>query len=278
MNPMSTPQKSPFGWPGPQGLWHPSREKDACGVGFIAHLKGKRSHDIIVKTLTMNNQMDHRGASGSDPATGDGAGIFTQMPDKFLRREMAEKGVTLPPEGSYGSGLIFFSPVTAVREVAMQVFEHIVHEEGQKVIGWRTVPVKSELLGKTSGRYEPVIKQIFIEKSPNITDPMAFERKLYVIRKRVGYSIRNNQIPNQFRTLHGVAGNTFPGADYHYVTHLSARTMLYKGMLTPCQLSEYFPDLLDPDYESALASPSSSGPSTKAEALPESATSSSWAA
>jgi glutamate synthase domain-containing protein 1 len=244
---------SPHGWPEPQGLWHPSREKDACGVGFIAHLKGKRSHDIIVKTLTMNNQMDHRGASGSDPATGDGAGIFTQMPDKFLRREMAKKGVELPLEGDYGSGCVFFSPEASVREVAMQVFELVVREEGQKFLGWRTVPVRSELLGKTSSRYEPVIKQIFIGKSPDITDPMDFERKLYVIRKRVGAWIRNNEVPNQFRDVHGNKGNSFPGADYHYVTGLSARTMVYKGMLTPCQLSTYFPDLLDPDYESALA-------------------------
>jgi glutamate synthase (ferredoxin) len=250
---MPSSQKSPFGWPEPQGLWHPSREKDACGVGFIAHLKGKRSHDIIVKTLTMNEQMDHRGASGSDPATGDGAGIFTQMPDKFLRREMAKKGVELPPEGDYGSGSAFFSPEASVREAAMQVFELVVREEGQKFIGWRTVPVKSEILGKTSGRYEPVIKQIFIGKSADITDPMEFERKLYVIRKRVGAWIRNNEVPNQFRDVHGNKGNTFPGADYHYVTGLSARTMVYKGMLTPCQLSTYFPDLLDPDYESALA-------------------------
>ncbi len=250
---MSLSKISPHGWPEPQGLWHPSREKDACGVGFIAHLKGKRSHDIIVKTLTMNNQMDHRGASGSDPATGDGAGIFTQMPDKFLRREMAKKGVELPPEGDYGSGCVFFSPEASVREVAMQVFELVVREESQKFLGWRTVPVKSELLGKTSSRYEPVIKQIFIGKSPDITDPMDFERKLYVIRKRVGAWIRNNEVPNQFRDVHGNKGNSFPGADYHYVTGLSARTMVYKGMLTPCQLSTYFPDLLDPDYESALA-------------------------
>ncbi len=250
---MPTSQKSPLGWPAPQGLWHPSQEKDACGVGFIAHLKGKRSHDIIQKTLVMNNQMDHRGASGSDPATGDGAGIFVQMPDKFLRREMAKKGITLPPEGSYGSGLVFFSPDPTVREAAMQVFELVIKDEGQKFLGWRTVPVKSEILGKTSGRYEPVIRQVFIEKSPDITDPMDFERKLYVIRKRVGSWIRNNEVPNKYSDVHGNKGNSFPGADYHYVTNLSARTMIYKGMLTPCQLSEYFPDLYDPDFESALA-------------------------
>ena len=250
---MSSSQKSPFGWPEPQGLWHPSREKDACGVGFIAHLKGKRSHDIVLKTLTMNEHMDHRGASGSDPATGDGAGMLIQMPDKFLRREMAAKGVELPPEGDYGSGLVFFSPDATVREVAMQVFENVIRDQGQKFLGWRTVPVKSSILGKTSGRYEPTIKQVFIGKSDDLNDAKAFETKLYVIRKQVGTLIRTNQIPHQFRDVHGNKGNNFPGADYHYVTGLSARTMIYKGMLTPCQLSEYFPDFLDPDFESALA-------------------------
>jgi hypothetical protein len=134
------------------------------------------------------------------------------MPDKFLRREMAKKGVELPLEGDYGSGCVFFSPEASVREVAMQVFELVVREEGQKFLGWRTVPVRSELLGKTSSRYEPVIKQIFIGKSPDITDPMDFERKLYVIRKRVGAWIRNNEVPNQFRDVHGNKGNSFPGA------------------------------------------------------------------
>ncbi len=250
---MSVSKKSPQGWPEPQGLWHPSQEKDACGVGFIAHLKGKRSHDIILKTLTMNANMDHRGASGSDPATGDGAGIFVQMPDKFLRKEMAKKGVELPPEGSYGSGLVFISPEPSEREAAMQVFEHVIKENGQKFLGWRTVPTKSEILGKTSGRYEPLIKQVFIGKSANITDPMEFERKLYVIRKQVARWIRDNEMPNKFTDVHGNRSNSFPGGDYHYVTNLSARTMVYKGMLTPCQLSEYFPDLHDPEFESALA-------------------------
>ncbi len=250
---MSVSKTSPLGWPEPQGLWHPSHEKDACGVGFIAHLKGKRSHDIIQKTLTMNAQMDHRGASGSDPATGDGAGIFVQMPDKFLRKEMAKKGVELPVEGDYGAGLVFLSPETSEREAAMQFFEHIIREEGQKFLGWRTVPVKSEILGKTSGRYEPAIRQVFIGKNPEITDPMEFERILYIIRRRVTYGIRNNELPNNFTDVHGNKSNSFPGAGYLYITNLSARTMVYKGMLTPCQLSEYFPDFHDPDFESALA-------------------------
>ncbi|MEN9975330.1 MAG: hypothetical protein RLZZ282_1336, partial [Verrucomicrobiota bacterium] len=206
-----------------------------------------------MKTLTMNAQMDHRGASGADPDTGDGAGIFVQMPDKFLRKEMAKKGVTLPPEGSYASGLVFFPPDTSEREAAMQVFEIVIREEGQKFIAWRTVPVVSAILGKTSGRYEPTIKQVFIEKNPAITDPMEFERILYVIRKRVAYWIHHNEVPNKYSDVHGNKPNSFPGADYHYVTGLSARTMIYKGMLTPCQLASYFPDFHDPDFESALA-------------------------
>lgn len=246
-------KKTPLGWPEKQGLWDPAMEKDSCGVGFIAHLKGKRSHSIIQKTLTMNTQMIHRGASGSEPDTGDGAGIFIQMPDKFLRKEMAKKGVDLPPEGEYGAGLVFVSPTTSEREATMQLFEHIIRDEGQRFLGWRTVPVKSEILGKISGRYEPMIKQVFIQRSPEITDPMEFERKLYVIRKRVGNAIRFNEVPSQFYDVHRTAKKSFPGGEYFYVTGLSARTMIYKGMLTPCQLAEYFPDFHDPDFETALA-------------------------
>jgi glutamate synthase domain-containing protein 1 len=135
----------------------------------------------------------------------------------------------------------------------MQVFEHIIREEGQEFLGWRTVPVKSEILGKTSGRYEPAIKQIFIGKSADITDPMDFERKLFIIRKRVANGSATTRCRTSSRDVHGNKSNNFPGADYHYVTNLSARTMVYKGMLTPCQLAEYFPDLHDPDFESALA-------------------------
>jgi len=250
---MPDSKKSPLGWPQPQGLWDPSREKDSCGVGFIAHMKGKRSHDIIEKTLTMNTHMIHRGASGSDPDTGDGAGIFIQMPDKFLRKEMAKKDIELPPEGEYGAGIVFLSPEPSEREAAMQLFEHIIKEEGQKFLGWRTVPVKSDILGKTSGRYEPAMKQVFIKRSADITDPMAFERKLYRIRKLVANAIRINEVPSQFNGVHGNHQNHFPGGDYFYVTGLSARTMIYKGMLTPCQLADYFYDFHDPDFESALA-------------------------
>ena len=241
------------GWPQPQGLWHPSQEKDSCGVGFIAHLKGERSHDIIVKTLTMNANMDHRGASGADPDTGDGAGLLVQMPDKFLRREMAARDLELPPEGDYGAGFVFLSPEPSEREAAMQVFEHVIREEGQRFLGWRTVPTRSAILGKTSGRYEPAIRQIFIGRGPDVTDLMDFERRLYIIRRRVTSSIRRNELPNKFSDVHGNRANEFPGGGYFYISSLSARTMVYKGMLTPCQLAEYFPDFHDPDFESALA-------------------------
>jgi len=250
---MSETQKTPFGWPEPQGLWHPAQEKDSCGVGFIAHLKGKRSHDIIEKTLTMNTHMIHRGASGAEEDTGDGAGIFLQMPDKFLRREMQAKGIELPAEGRYGSGIVFMSPHSAEREAAMQLFEHIIREEGQKFLGWRTVPVNSAILGRTSGRFEPHMKQVFIGCNPSITNILDFERKLYVIRRRLVNSIRTNEVPVQFYDVHRNQKNTFPGSEYFYVTGLSGRTMIYKGMLTSCQLTEYFPDFHDSDFESALA-------------------------
>ncbi len=250
---MSETQKTPFGWPEPQGLWHPSREKDSCGVGFIAHLKGKRSHEIIEKTLTMNTNMIHRGASGSEEDTGDGAGIFIQMPDKFLRKEMLSKEIELPPEGSYGSGIVFMSPHSGEREAVMQLFEHIIREEGQKFLGWRTVPVNSSILGRTSGNYEPHMKQIFIGRDPSITNVLDFERKLYVIRRRLANNIRTNEVPVQFYDVHRNLKKSFPGSEYFYLTGLSARTMIYKGMLTSCQLTEYFPDFHDSDFESALA-------------------------
>jgi glutamate synthase domain-containing protein 2/glutamate synthase domain-containing protein 1/glutamate synthase domain-containing protein 3 len=251
--PKSEIQKTPYGWPNPQGLWDPAREKDSCGVGFIAHLKGKRSHEIIEKTLMMNTQMIHRGASGSEEDTGDGAGIFIQMPDRFLRKEMLAEGIELPPEGRYGSGIVFMSPHSGEREAAMQLFEHIIREEGQKFLGWRNVPVNSAILGKTSGRYEPYMKQVFIGCNPSITNYLDFERTLYLIRRRIGFSVRTNEVPVQFYDVHRNLKNIFPGSEYFYITGLSARTMIYKGMLTSCQLTEYFPDFHDSDFESALA-------------------------
>ncbi len=228
-------------------------EHDACGVGFIAHLKGKRSHSIIGMTLEMDVAMDHRGALGSDPLTGDGAGVFLQMPDKFLRRELAKDGITLPPEGQYGAGICFMSPNDGEREAANQLVEHIIKDEGQKFIGWRRVPQKSDLLGKTSRAYEPVMKQVFIARDPAITNDLDWERKLYVIRRRIVNAIRMNDVPSGLYDVHGNRATNFPGGSFFYIPSLSARTMVYKGMLSPCQLAEYFPDFHDSDFETALA-------------------------
>lgn len=241
------------GWPARQGLFDPAREKDSCGVGFVAHLKGERSHRIIQDAIEMNDNMIHRGACGCEPDTGDGAGLFVQMPDKFLRREMEAKEVILPPEGEYGSGIVYLSPDVRQRDAAKEVFEHIINEEGQRFLGWRRVPVESSILGKTSRRYEPVMEQVFIGQKTPFKDPLDWERKLYVIRRRVVNAIRANEVPKQFLDAHQNAQNDFPGADYFFIASLSARTMIYKGMLTPQQIGPYFPDLHDADFESALA-------------------------
>ncbi len=245
--------KTPLGWPAAQGLFDPSREKDSCGVGFVAHLKGKRSHQIVQDAIVMNDKMIHRGACGCEPETGDGAGIFIQMPDKFLRRVMAERGVDLPAEGDYGSGIAFFSPNVAERSAAKEVFEHIIREEGQKPLGWRRVPVDSSILGKTSGSYEPVMEQVFIGKKSTFATPLDWERKLYMIRRRVMNAIQNNDVPKQMYNVHGMTSKEFPGADYFYMSSLSARVMIYKGMLTPEQIGPYFKDLHEKDFETALA-------------------------
>lgn len=250
---MPIDQKTPLGWPEKQGLFDPAQEKDSCGVGFVCHLKGEKSHSIIADAMEMNDNMIHRGACGCEPDTGDGAGIFIQIPDKFLRREMEKKGITLPPAGQYGSGIVFLSPDNRERDVAKEVFEHIVHEEGQKFIGWRRVPVNSEILGKTSGSYEPYMSQIFIERSDDIKDDIDWERKLYIIRRRMINAVRDNEAPTQYYDTHGSQAEGFPGSKYFYIVSLSGRTMIYKGMLTPQQVGPYFPDLSDPDFESALA-------------------------
>lgn len=250
---MNDVSRNPLGWPAKQGLFDPAQEKDSCGVGFVAHLKGQRSHAIVQDAIEMNDNMIHRGACGCEPDTGDGAGIFVQMPDRFLRREMAKVDVQLPPEGQYGSGIVYFSPDNRQRDAAKEVFEHVIMEEGHRFLGWRRVPVNSAILGATSSRFEPVMEQVFIGQSKKYSDPLDWERQLYIVRRRVINAIRDNQVPKQFLDAHQNTQNDFPGSDYFYIASLSARTMIYKGMLTPQQIGPYFPDLHDPDFESALA-------------------------
>ena len=221
--------------PPKQGLYDPQFEHDACGVGFIVHMKGKKSHEIVDQALTILLNLDHRGACGCETNTGDGAGILMQVPHKFLKKVAAAQSITLPEAGEYGVGMIYCSPDPAEREQSRRIFEKIVAEEGQQVLGWRDVPTDNSSLGNTAKSSEPFMEQVFIQRNPELPDDMAFERKLYVIRKRSHTAIRATHID-----------------PYWYPSSLSCRTIVYKGMLMPVQVGSYYPDLHDPDMESAL--------------------------
>ena len=226
------------GLPPRQGLYDPANEKDSCGVGFLCHLKGEKSHSIIEGALEMCHNMDHRGGCGCDANTGDGAGLFFQLPHKFFKSVTPELGIELPEAGQYAVGFIYLSPEPGECARAMDIFNQIVKEEGQNLLGWRDVPVKSELLGEASKGCEPLMKQIFIGRDATLEDDQAFARRLYIIRRRASDAIRYSAVD---------------GGGFFYTASLSARTIVYKGMLTTGQLEEYFPDLHHPDMESAMA-------------------------
>lgn len=222
--------------PTKQGLYDPQFEHDACGVGFVVQMKGLASHDIVQQGLQILCNLEHRGACGSEINTGDGAGILVQLPHRFLRKVAAAEGIELPEPGQYGSGLIFTSPDAEIRTESRRRFESVAAQMGQKVLGWRDVPTDHSTLGATAQASEPFMQQVFIERSADLEDDLAFERKLYVIRK-----LAHNAIAKS-------------GHDtYWYPASLSCRTMVYKGMLTPPQVREFFLDLSDADFESALA-------------------------
>ncbi|HRY29311.1 MAG TPA: glutamate synthase central domain-containing protein, partial [Elusimicrobiota bacterium] len=227
----------PLGIPKKQGLYDPRFEHDACGVGFVVDIKGRKSHAIVRQGLTVLNNLVHRGACGCEPNTGDGAGILFQIPHAFFSRVGAREGLPLPAAGGYGVGMIYLPPNPAHRQACEKRFESIVAEERQTVLGWRTVPTDNSPLGPSAKSGEPVIRQIFIGRNPSLTDDMSFERKLYVIRRRAENALRRG---------------TPEGAGF-YVASLSSRTIVYKGMLLPDQFDCYYPDLLDPDVASALA-------------------------
>ncbi len=173
------------------GLYDPAREHDACGVGFVAHIAGQKSHGIVEQGLKILENLDHRGAVGADPLMGDGAGILIQIPDEYYRAEMATLGVTLPPPGEYGVGMIFLPKEHASRLACVQELERAVRTEGQVVIGWRDVPVDGEMPMSPAVRAkEPVLRQIFIGRGPGLIVPDALERKLYVIRKTASSAIQ----------------------------------------------------------------------------------------
>jgi len=226
------------GLPSAQGLYNPDHEHDSCGVGFLCHLKGRRSHEIVEGALRMCINMDHRGGCGCDPQTGDGAGIFLQLSDKFFRAEAPACGFDLPAAGDYAVGFVYLSRKAGQAREAMRIVSEIAEKEGQIVLGWRDVPVVSSLLGRASRECEPLMKQVFIARGANAPDVAAFERKLYVIRRVAADFVRYRGIP---------------GGEDFYFSSLSSRTMVYKGMLTTGQLAEYFPDLHHPDMETAMA-------------------------
>ncbi|HET8898609.1 MAG TPA: glutamate synthase-related protein [Rhodanobacteraceae bacterium] len=225
--------------PKQQGIYDPSREHDACGVGLVAHIKGRKSHAIIQQGLAILKNLDHRGAVGSDPLMGDGAGILIQIPDRLYREDMALKGITLPPPGEYGVGMIFLPREHASRLACEQELERKVRAEGQMVLGWRDVRVDSAMpMSPTVKAQEPVIRQIFIGRGPDVMVPDALERKLYVIRKTASHAIRELGLKH--------------GQEY-FVPSMSTRTVVYKGLLLADQVGRYYLDLADPRATSALA-------------------------
>ena len=222
-----------------QGLYDPANEHDACGVGFIAHIKGNKSHSIVEQGLLILKNLDHRGAVGADALMGDGAGILIQIPDQYYRDEMARQGVELPPPGEYGVGMVFLPKEHASRIACEQEIERAVRIEGQVVLGWRNVPVDATMpMSPFVRAKEPVIRQIFIGRGPDIMVTDALERKLYVIRKSSGHAIQ------ALKLLHGKE---------FFVPSMSARTVVYKGLLLADQVGVYYKDLQDPRCISALA-------------------------
>ena len=224
--------------PEPQGLYDPAHEHDACGVGFIAQIKAKKSHAIIEQGLQILKNLTHRGATGADPLAGDGAGILIQIPDQFFRQELACQGVTLPPLGEYGVGMVFLPQEPASRLACEYEIERAIKDEGQVLLGWRDVPRDSSGLGESVKRIEPVMRQVFIGRGAGVTVTDALERKLYIIRKASGHAIQALKLAH---------GKEF------YVPSMSARTIVYKGMLLAAQVGTYYKDLQDPRVVSALA-------------------------
>jgi glutamate synthase (ferredoxin) len=223
-----------------QGLYDPQFEHENCGMGFIVNLKGKKSHDIVKGALEICVNLDHRGGCGCDPITGDGAGIFIQLPDKFLREVMkTEHSVKLPGLGDYAVGFIYFSKDSAKRDNEKKVVADILTRENLQILGWRTVPVKSEILGKASFECEPHMEQVFVARSESCDAGLPFERKLYIARRIITHELRYSNSSTE--------NNSF------FINSLSSRTITYKGMLTTEQLGQYFPDLVDPRMDSALA-------------------------
>ena len=226
------------GLPPAQGLYDPAHEHDACGVGFVVDIKGRRSHAIVSQALEVLKNLLHRGACGCEVNTGDGAGILIQMPHAFLSRECARAGIPLPSPGHYGAGLVFLPRAAGEAAECRRIVEEIAQDEGQTVLGWRDVPTDSSAVGPSARAVEPVFQQVFVGRAPGVADRAAFERKLYVIRKRVEHAVNRTSLAEK---------------KFFYVPSLSANTLIYKGMLSADQIEGMLPDVTDPLVDSALA-------------------------
>ncbi len=220
------------------GLFDPALEKDSCGVGFIADIKGRKSHKIVEDSLTILLNLEHRGAVGADPRAGDGAGILVQTPHKFFAKQAAALGFDLPPPGHYAVGALFLPREKPWRQEIMDAYAAFAARDGMKILGWRDVPTDNSTLGESVKPTEPVQKQVFIARNPHVKTEEEFERRLYILRKTISSATYNKR---ERRTSN------------YYPVSVSCRTVIYKGMFLADQLCTYYPDLHDPDFESALA-------------------------
>jgi glutamate synthase (NADPH/NADH) large chain len=227
---------TPNGLPPAQGMYDPAHEHDACGIGFVANIRGQKSHSIIEQGIQVLINLTHRGACGCDPETGDGAGVLIQIPHKFFARECAQLGFTLPGPGEYAVGMCFLPVEKGQRLQAEGILERIIQEEGLSVLGWRDAPVEGDAIGRVARASQPYIEQIFVGRAPDM-DEDAFERKLYVVRKLAEKEIAESDIEDKH---------------FFYIPSLSARTIVYKGLLLAPQITNFYGELSDPDVESAL--------------------------
>ncbi|MGA2041268.1 MAG: glutamate synthase large subunit [Bryobacteraceae bacterium] len=227
---------TPRGLPQPQGLYDPAQERDSCGIGFVANIKGQKSHDIIVKGIQVLINLTHRGACGCDPETGDGAGVLIQIPHKFFARECAKRGFTLPPAGEYGVGMTFLPVERHDRLQCEGILERIVTEEGLTVLGWRDTPINGAAIGREARNSQPYIQQIFVARGKGMTEDQ-LERKLYLVRKRAEIEVAKSDLPEK---------------GFFYMPSFSCRTIVYKGLLLAPQIANFYPELSDPDVTSAL--------------------------
>ncbi|MCX5668971.1 MAG: glutamate synthase large subunit [Candidatus Omnitrophica bacterium] len=224
--------------PQKQGLYDPQFEHDSCGVGFVCNIKGKKSHEIIRQGLEVLRRLSHRGATGADPKTGDGAGLLIQFPQEFFVSVCAKENISLPKEGECASGLVFLPQDAQERRFCKATFEKIIKSEGQLFLGWRNVPVDNSDIGQSAKDSQPKIEQVFIGRNNKLNNVLAFERKLYVIRKQVENIIRACRIKQKA---------------FFYIPSLSSRTFIYKGLLMPHQVENFFLDLSSNKIKSALA-------------------------